>query len=66
MKRPNNNVRPAKKSASKPVVEIDRWEGEGGNPPVARALKSDPSPTIAGILKKLLVDWHLINAPSSK
>lgn len=55
-KSPRNDVKP---------VEIDRWEGEGGNPPDTRR-RDEPSATIAGILRRLLIDWHIINSPSSK
>ncbi|MGZ3722309.1 MAG: hypothetical protein ACXVA9_05235 [Bdellovibrionales bacterium] len=61
----STNERPGSTRDAKPI-ELDRWEGEGGNPPRARGKRQDPSPTIAGILRKLLVDWHFINSPSAK
>jgi hypothetical protein len=45
-------------------TEISRWEGEGGNPPRATQPKrAEISPgSVAGILRRLLIDWHIINS----
>ena len=48
-------------SESKPV-ELQRWEDEGGNPPA----RQDQVPKITGILRKLLINWHLTNSTSHR
>ena len=55
----------SKRPEVKPV-EIDRWEGEGGNPPLSLNSRRKPGRTISGILRKLLIDWHILNSLSAE
>lgn len=44
-------------------TEIARWEGEGGNPPRTQPKRDEISTgSVAGILRRLLIDWHIINS----
>jgi hypothetical protein len=56
-KKPPNNAK------DKPL-DIERWEGEGGHPPLSPC--SEPESKITAILRKLLIGLHIEHAKSNK